>query len=173
MSLYKGEGRRGWSLKSSLTVYMVRVCTLLIKHTHTHTHTHTHNSLICKLGLPWQPGANSHPCLSTFFRFFFFFLCKYLLNFNISYSLLLWRRMHLYSIAPDSAVFKHCRCFIWFCHCTCNSCLYRNSSHILCMHVFVLWRSQGRAWPGTCPAKAPCSSHSCHAISSEALRASG
>ena len=29
------------------------------------------------------------------------------------------------------------------------------------------WRSEGRAWPGTCPAKAPCSYCSCHAISRE------
>ena len=26
------------------------------------------------------------------------------------------------------------------------------------------WHSKGRAWPSKCPAKAPCSSHSCHAI---------
>ena len=30
------------------------------------------------------------------------------------------------------------------------------------------WCSEGRAWLGTCPAKAPCSSRSCHAISWEA-----
>ena len=29
------------------------------------------------------------------------------------------------------------------------------------------WRSEGRAWADTCPAKAPCSSRSCHAISRE------
>ena len=30
------------------------------------------------------------------------------------------------------------------------------------------WCSEGQAWPGTCLAKAPCSSCSCHAISCEA-----
>ena len=34
-------------------------------------------------------------------------------------------------------------------------------------HHFIQWRSEGRAWPGTCPPRAPCSCRSCHAISRE------
>ena len=43
----------------------------------------------------------------------------------------------------------------------------------LCMGKYKLkqWRSEGRAWPGTCPPKAPCSCRSCHAISRERARA--
>ena len=32
-------------------------------------------------------------------------------------------------------------------------------------HHFIQWCSEGRAWPGTCPPRAPCSCRSCHAIS--------
>ena len=31
--------------------------------------------------------------------------------------------------------------------------------HFICHFNCSQWRSEGRAWPGTCPAKAPCSSH--------------